>query len=472
MTAHNMRYLLNSAALRLRQALGTAMGGPKHDHYSDFGWPEVVTYEMLRQMWDRNPLARAAVETHIEKVWEDDPEIFEAEEAHNETDLETTFKRWAEDVRFWQKLAEADRRSMVGDYSALILQVADNQEWHRPLGKVRGLQDIWDIIPAWEGELTVSEWELDQRSRRYGEPLMYTYQEKQRTEARNQPPVKSVSIHYSRVLIWSSTGDLNGRSILRPGYNALLDVEKVIGGGAEGFWKNARSSLTMAIDADSNLDKLARALGVGPDQLGDKLNEVVDDFSKGFDKALITQGITATPIQVTMPQPEEFQDGPLKLFAAGVRIPIRVLIGNITGERASTEDERSWAKRCNGLRDREKKPLIKAMLNRLEACGALPPEVDWFIEWPDLTEGTSEEKLASADKLADINSKMVGTGERVPFSANEVREAAGYEAEEEDDFDEGIDPEEGQTPNPAPGLPIAPTGAPDQGLPGAGDPPQ
>lgn len=469
MTMHSaMRFFANSTALRLRHLLGGAVNGsPKHDHYSDFGWPEVVTFPMLKNMWERNALGRAAVEAYVEKIWEDDPELFEMEDAHDPTELETRFKTWAEDVRFWSKLAEADRRGLVGDYAAVILQVADNQDWNRPLGKVRGLEDIWNVIPVWEDELTVAEWDLDQQSRRYGEPLMYSYQEKQRDDAKNQPPVRSVQIHHSRVIIWSSTGDLEGRSILRPGYNSMLDVEKVMGGGAEGFWKNARSSMTLNMDPNANLQKLAQALGVAPEGLADKLNEVADDFAKGFDKALITQGIEATPIQIAMPQPEEFQDGPMKMFAASVRIPIRVLIGNITGERASTEDEKSWAKRCNGLRDRGRKPLIKSVLNRLEACGALPAGVNWFIDWPDLTEGTTAEKMEVAFKLAEMNNKAVGTGEPAPFSANEIREAAGYDAEEELDFEEGDGltiPPAPASPDPGPdGQPIVPGVEPGPG---------
>jgi len=231
------------------------------------------------------------------------------------------------------------------------------------------------------------------------------------------------------------------------------------------------------MDPNANLEKLARVLGVDIGGLGDKLNEVADDFSKGFDKALVTQGIEATPIQITMPQPEEFQDGPMKMFAASVRIPIRVLIGNVTGERASTEDEKSWAKRCNGLRDRGKIPLIKTLLNRFELCGALP-KVNWFIDWPDLTEGTTEEKLTAAEKLANINSKSVGTGEAAPFSANDIREAAGYEAEEDVEFDEGVAPpapvaiDPDGLPVPGPGIEPQPGGAPPgQQEPGGRQPP-
>lgn len=459
-----LRFFLNSSSRRVLSLLGGLNGSPKHDHYSDFGWPETVTFEMLKNMWERNALGRAAVEAYIEKIWEDDPQLFEIEADHPETALEKNFRVWAEDLRLWSKMAEADRRGMVGDYAGLIIQVADGLQWNQPMGLVRGLQDVWNVIPVWEDELTVAEWNLDETSRRYGEPLTYTYQEQQRPEQKNVPPVKSVTIHHSRVLLWSSTGDLEGRSILRPGYNSMLDVEKVMGGGAEGFWKNARSSLTLNMDPNANLEKLARVLGVDIGGLGDKLNEVADDFSKGFDKALVTQGIEATPVSVAMPQPEEFQDGPMKMFAASVRIPIRVLIGNVTGERASTEDEKSWAKRCNGLRDRGKKPLIKAFLNRLEVCGALP-KVNWFIDWPDLTEGTTEEKLDAALKLSEMNSKSVGTGEAAPFSANDIREAAGYEAEEDPEFDEGVEEVTPPVQIGPDGLPIAPV------IPQPGSPP-
>lgn len=467
MTAHSPRNMfMNSLVSRLRQEYlsGQFGGGPKHNHYADFGWPEQVTFADLQVMFMRNGLAQAAVEGHIAKVWETDPELFEREPAHEPTKLETEFKRWAEDFRFWQKLAEADRRGMVGDYAGLILQVADNQEWNQPLGKVRGLQDVWDLIPAWEGELIPAEWDTNTKSKRYGQPITYQYNEQQVKGRQGAPSPRQLVIHHTRVILWSSTGDLLGRSLLRPGYNALLDVEKVIGGGAEGFWKNARQSLALDIDPNSSLTKLAQALGVGETELGAKLNDVVDDWARGFDKALMTQGIKAEALNITMPQPEEFQTGPMNMFAASVRMPVRVMIGNVTGERATVEDEIAWAKRCNGLRVKEKRPLIKMVLNRLESCNALPAGIDWFIDWADLTEGTASERLDLAFKMADINSKSLGSGDFAPFSSDEIREAAGYDVEEEDTGGDEND-ETGDTTDPSArsGPPVQPSPVPDQG---------
>lgn len=466
MTAHpSLALFMNSLVSRLRQEYlsGQFGGGPKHNHYADFGWPEQVTFTDLQTMYARNGLAQAAVEGHVAKIWETDPELFEEEAAHEPTELETEFKRWAEDMRFWQKLAEADRRGMVGDYAGLILQVADNQDWGKPLGKVRGLQDIWDLIPTWEGELVPATWDTDTKSRRYGQPITYQYNEQQIKGRQGAPSPRQLVIHYTRVILWSSTGDLLGRSMLRPGYNALLDVEKVIGGGAEGFWKNARQSLTLDIDSASNMSKLAQALGVNETDLGAKLNEVVDDWARGFDKALMTQGIKAEALNITMPQPEEFQTGPMNMFAASVRMPVRVMIGNVTGERATVEDEIAWAKRCNGLREKEKKPLIKTVLNRLEACGALPPGIDWFIDWADLTEGTASERLDLALKMAEINSKSLGSGDMAPFSSDEIREAAGYDVEDEDQGGDENDAKGDADPSSRSGPPVQQSPVPDQG---------
>lgn len=425
---HDALWRVNHMIDRQRAASLGVNGSAKHDHYRDFGWPETVDFAQLKQMYQRNPLATAAVEAHIEKVWESSPILFEAEEAHAETQTEADFKAWAEDIRLWQKVAEADRRSMIGDYAALILRIADGRRWSEEIGSVSGIADIWDVIPAWQDELTPSEWDMDQTSRRYGQPLTYQYQERPDPTVKSGAPARQVTIHWTRVVIWSGTGGLDGKSILRPGYNALLDVEKVVGGGAEGFWKNARQSLNLEIDPAADFMKLAQSLGVQTHELGDKINSIADDWLSGFDKSLMLQGIKANALNITLPQPEYYQSGPTQLFAASVRIPLRVMIGNMTGERASTEDERSWAKRCNGIRDSEKRPLLKAVLNRFEKCGALP-ERDYYLEWSDLTEGTISERLENAGKMAVINRDSSGTGVEAPFSADEIREAAGYQTE-------------------------------------------
>lgn len=423
---HNAR-----AASSLRSALAAVMADQKHDHNHDFGFPDQIEFEQLYAMWDRNSLAQAMVSRIANTIWRDDPVIQIGTDTHDETPDERTIRTTFDDRRLWSKLAEAHLRSLVGDYGGAILRIADGRNWRDPVGSAAGIKAVWDIIPAWESQLTVADWDQDPASQRYGMPAMYQFNEVSVRDGRSHGAVRSLSIHPDRVLIFSTTGDTFGRSVLRSAFNDLITYAKVIGSGGEGFWKAARSSMSLEVDPAARLADLAAAMGVGVDELPTKIDQVVADFVAGYDKSLMLQGIKPTTIGVTLPaNPEQYYNGPLQAAASSIDCPSKVLIGNQTGERASTEDSKSWHATCASRRSREVMPVLRDMLTRFERWGVLPAG-DWSVQWSDLTEPTGADKLAGAKTMAEINAASVGLGD-TPFSAAEIREQAGFDAETPD----------------------------------------
>jgi hypothetical protein len=317
----------------------------KHDHNKDFGYPDHIDFDAAYQRYSRNGIAFAGVEKTILKTWQDNPELWENKDA-KETYAESEIRQKFDDLRLWQKLAEADRRSMVGGYSGLILRYADDKRFLEPVDTVPGgLDGLVDIIPAWAGQLTVSSWDTDERSPTYGEPTMFGFNESAVGDNDDrQAKNRSFELHPDRVLIWSKDGTIHNRSILEPGFNNLIDMEKISGAGGEGFWKNAKSAPVMETDADVSIADMAKGMGVGVDEMADKMNEQVEDFNKGFDAMLMLQGMKAKTLGVTLPQPEEFFNVALQCFAASIGIPLKVLVGSQSGERASTEDADEWSR--------------------------------------------------------------------------------------------------------------------------------
>lgn len=397
----------------------------KHDHYKDFGWPDTLTFQQFYDAWTRNGLARAAVEKTVSMCWQDKPFLAESEDKHKETELEGQIRQRFDDLRLWQRLATADRRSMVGRYSGVILRLADSKRFLEPVDVVPGgIDGLVEIIPAWEGQLTVAEWDSDELSETYGQPKMYSFNEAA-VGSGEQGKARSFEVHPDRVLIWSEDGTVHCRSALEAGYNDLLTLEKISGAGGEGFWKNAKSAPVIEIDKEAQLDQMAQAMGVAKADLVEAMNDQVDDWQKGFDKLLMLQGMQAKTLSITLPSPEHFRAGPLETFAASVQMPVKILVGMQTGERASTEDASEWAKTCMGRRSDLIIPLIMQIVNRLEAFGILP-ERDWFLSWSDLTEANMAQRIERAHKMADVNAKMASGGELV-FLPEEIRDVIGLE---------------------------------------------
>ena len=81
--------------------------------------------------------------------------------------------------------------------------------------------------------------------------------------------------------------------------------------------------------------------------------------------------------------------------------------------------------------------MITEFLEHLISIGAMsPPDKEIVIEWPDVTEPTVKDKLELGKMMTEINErdlKAGGSGDI--FSAEEIRDAAGYEMELSSDGD-------------------------------------
>ena len=155
------------------------------------------------------------------------------------------------------------------------------------------------------------------------------------------------------------------------------------------------------------------------------MNTQVNDWQKGFDSLLMLQGMEAKTLGVTLPQPAEFVNVALQSFASSWGIPIKILVGMQTGERASQEDAKEWAKTCMARRNGSIVPNIMQLIRRLERFGVMA-EKPWSIDWADLTESDMSEKIDRATKMADINVKNVQAGGiELTFTEDEIRETIG-----------------------------------------------
>lgn len=437
-----MGYITNSLSRfdflsRLRANWG---GSAKHDHYKDFGWPETLTFDNFLRMYKRNSLAASLVDKTVAKTWETFPTLWETEKAQA-SDLEKEVAKHFAKIRAWRALMTTDRRSLVGKYAGALLLLADNRPLHEEVGPITGgLKGLVGITPLWESQISPGELVNDPTSPDYGKPRYYNVQEQ---SVDGTKTLRSVRVHPDRLLIWSEDGTMDGDSILEPCFNDLIDAEKIKGAGGEGFWKNSRGAPIIEAPDGVTPAQVAKAMGVQTPEMLDKINQQLDDFNQGFDKGLLLGGMTAKPLSVSLPQPEQFFSIPERLVATSGKIPVRILIGNQTGERASTEDAREWAKTNMGRRANLVLPCLQELIDRLVAFAVLPDR-PWTVGWDDLTEATAGEKLERADKMSNINSR-VEPGDELVFSTDEIREAAGFKSLA--DVEEDGDPED-QDPSP------------------------
>ena len=418
-----VNHALNDARMaRARMGLmAPTMGldNKRHSAWCEYGFPEQVTYENLYALYRRGGIAHGAVEKLVGKCWQTNPEIIEGDDADESKD-ETAWEKNTKKVftkRLWRAFAEADRRRQVGRYAGILLHINDSRTWDQPVFRGKSLKKV---TIAWAGSLTVSEWVTDQKSADYGQPKQWKYVESLPNGGTNQR-----FVHPDRVFI---LGDYSNDAIgfLEPGYNACVSLEKVEGGSGESFLKNAARQLNVNFEKEIDFNNLASLYGVSMDELQDKFNEVAGEMNRGNDVLMTTQGATVTPLVTAVADPSATYNVNLQTFAASVDIPVKVLVGMQTGERASTEDQKYFNARCQSRRG-DLSFEIEDFSDKLIDLKIIDAVSEKTVIWDDLNEQTGTEKLANAKTMAEINQTAQGSGENPAFSREEIRTAAGYE---------------------------------------------
>jgi len=426
---------LNSA-LSERQAVASrqsllmdGIDNKRPDAWCSYGYKPDLCFNDYYRLFERGGIAHGAVMTLNENCWSTDPEVIEGDEedrAEAPTAWEKQFKKLAKRLKLWEKFRDADMRRLVGRYSCILLQFKDSKQWDQPVGKASEAQLI-NLLPAWEAQIRVSSWYDNPADANFGKPKEFIYTENALNDNFNAEPGRIITVHPDRVVV---IGDMrNGIPFLQAGFNDCVNMEKVLGGSGESFLKNASRQLAINFDKDVDLDAIARAHGVAVGELQDIFDEVTRGMNRGQDQTVITKGATVTPLVANVPDPIPAFDVSLQSFCASIRIPSKIIVGNQTGERASTEDQKTFNKRCQGRRVSLLSSDIETFVDHLMRLGVLLT-LEYSVCWDDLTEASKDEKMTIADKMATVNQKMAGFGEAV-FTPEEIREVGGYDNTED-----------------------------------------
>ena len=402
--------------------------------YQEFGYPVDLCFEDFYRACRRNAVAGAAVSRMVDGCWEDFPDIYEGDKTKDATKQTQWDKRVNKLLkRCWKQIKGAERRNLVGRYSALLIQVKDSKQWRDPVDTVvvGQLEEkaLVKLIPAWEAQIEPIEWDSDPESETFGDVTMYSFIELSVGNNKDARPSRIINVHPDRVIILAEGSDdgsmTSGRSMLEEGFNKLLDLEKVSGGGAEGFLKNASRQLNFNFSSKTNFAQLARALGVTEAELSNAMDDQVRRLNDSTDSAVMMQEGDASVLSVAVADPEPTWRTALNEFCATVPIPVKVLIGMQTGERASTEDAKYWAKTRMSRRNGFLTDVITDVVSRFWTLGIIPPaqNEEITVGWSDLLAPSQAEKIANMDKLADVAVKSTNAFGRSAITENEIRAA-------------------------------------------------
>lgn len=417
--------LARARAMALNPGMG--LDAKRSSAWCEYGFKEDLTFDDLYKLYRRGGIANGAVNKLVTNCWRTNPEVIEGD-ISDESREETQWEKASKQVfthRFWRAFAKADTRRLVGRWAGILLHIKDSKNWNEQVVKGKALQKI---TPVWASALKVGSRDSN------GNITNWQY-----TEMLSDGSSSQRDIHPDRLLI---IGDMSEDEIgfLEPGYNACVSLEKVEGGSGESFLKNAARQLNINFDKEIDFNNLASMYGVSVGDLQDKFNEAAVEVNRGNDVTLTTQGASVTPLVTSVADPSPTYDVNLKTFSSSVDMPSRIIVGNQSGERASTEDQIYFNSRCQSRRG-DLSFDVEDMVDKLIYLQIIKPVSKFSIVWDELNEQSSSDKLDSAVKMSNINQTSLASGEQV-FSVNEIRVAAGYEPLGNDVLGEEDDEEE------------------------------
>lgn len=406
----------------MQQRLGGQFNGNR-DLYAVLGYNRTPQFHDYLAHYDRGDIAARIIDAKPESTWRRTPVISNDSDPKTFTAFETAWALMAKKLRVFHYLERVDKLAGIGEYGTLLIGTDDVRkpaDMERPMAKLRkGIDSVLYLTPLSQGSCSISEYDTDPSSERFGLPSIYLVELAgiQNQAAALTPAAVSESqkltVHWSRIIHVAEglrENDIQGVPRLRPILNRLYDIDKIAGGSAEIFWQAAKRILVLtakegfaAVDSD------------------DALTAMMDELVHGLRRTIDLQGYDVKTLDPSEVKPDEAFRVALALISSATGIPQRILLGSEQGKMASTQDEVNWNGRIADRQLNFAEPVIlRPFIDRLVKAGALQnPGGEYTVTWPSLFELSDKEKaqigLLKARAIAQYTGKLGGD-----FETNQI----------------------------------------------------
>lgn len=371
-----------------RQGFARRLGyqyGDKRKVYKALGYPEEaeLTFEYYYNKYDRQDFARAVIDRPCDGTWRGHLIIKEAGSDSKTSELNTKWQELDETFGLKLRLNKADKLCDLGRYSVLFLGLDDvgtAEEFKNPVAK--GARQLLYIRQFAESEADVHTWDNDPKSKRFGKPILYQIKSgTAQTTGSTTTTIEQYTnllVHHTRVVHYVSqslTSEVCGVSKLKPIINRLVDLEKILGGDAEMFWRGARPGYTATAKEDYEL-------GAEEEQA---LMDEIDKYEHDLRRFIMAKGVDIAALEQQTADPLHHIDAQLQAISAQTGIPKRILIGSERGELASSQDRDQWKELILTRQEEHAEPtILRPFINLLMKYKILPPVAKYTVVWADV----------------------------------------------------------------------------------------
>lgn len=381
----------------LAGALGQTYGGDR-DLYGTLGYKKDPTFADYNNCFTRQDISRRIVTAYPDATWRGKPEVYETEDP-KETPFEKDWNEVMSSINLFHYFNRVDKLAGIGRYAVLFLGFDDGEDPSSPV-KVKKGRKLMYVQPFSENKATIKSSITDPKNVRFGLPEKYELTVDTATSISGK-----ILAHWSRVLHVAdglTESNVFGTPRLECVLNRLQDLERVVGGASEMFWRGAFPGLSLEMDPTAKVSD------------EDALEEEINQYIHNLRRVMRLKGIKANNLSVEVADPKGHVEVILQLISGATTIPVRILTGSERGELASSQDKENWNDRVAERREDFAGPVILSpFIDRLIQSGVLTPpsqETKVTVNWPDEDALSDKEQADIAKIRAEALQKYLDSG--------------------------------------------------------------
>jgi uncharacterized protein len=353
------------------------------DIYQALGYPKDITWSNYWSRYNRQDMAKAIIDRPVQASWKGEIDVIE-NISEDLTPFETAWQDIYERLKLKSIFIRADKLTGVGQYAVIFLGLDDASNTESLVNPVRkgATPKLLYVKPLSQETAQIEAYEENPKNERYGLPLIYSITIQSGEKSQN------IRVHYSRVVHITEEvlqDEVHGTPRLQAVYNRLIDLEKLVGGDAEMFWRGARPGYTGEVSPDYQMTA---------EMLND-LKEQIDEFENNLRRILINEGVKYNALQQQIADPLSHVDAQMQMISAVTGIPKRILTGSERGELSSAQDKLEWISYVTSRREEQNEPnILRPFIDKCIEIGVLPkPTSPYIVRWDKLFSLSDKEKV-------------------------------------------------------------------------------
>lgn len=354
------------------------------DLYKALGYKKVLKFEDFYARYERQEIAKAVINRPVNATWQGPLELVESSVAED-TQFETVWDELNRQFGFKTIFSRVDKLTGLGRYGILLLGLDDSSSVKALATPVKqGTHKLKYVRAFSENSATIDSLEEDAQNERYGKPLYYKIE----VEDLEKKSTAVIKVHHTRIIHVVDNpleSEVYGTPRLEPIYNRLMDLEKIVGGSGEMFWRSARPGFQGKLDKDFQMTEGMKS----------ELVEHLDEYEHDLRRFLINEGVEISSLDQQIADPSNNFKVQISCISAETGIPQRVLMGSERGELASTQDTSEWKDYIQTRREDHAEPnILRPFVDRLILYGILPkPSENYTVKWSDLYAMSEKERV-------------------------------------------------------------------------------